>query len=444
MRDEHARRHTGISSSYKVEIVGRRGGRRQAVVYGAAMLGPDGHVEGIIATFSDVTAIGQLEHALGQSQKMEAIGQLAAGVAHDFNNLLVPILGYSEMLIADGPTAAPAEELRAIRAAALHAKELTTQLLIFARKRTLEMRPLAVAEEVRGFATMLRRMLREDIALDLQVPDGVPSIRADVTQIRQILLNLAANAQDAMPRGGTLHVSVQPVVVTGESPRDGDAVAPGPYVELRVQDTGTGMDEATRLRVFEPFFTTKPAGSGTGLGLAMVYGCVRMHGGHIRCESQPGQGTAFVMRFPAVDAGAVVTPRAGAPTGTRAPAVILVAEDQKPVRALLRRVLEAEGHQVILAEDGVEALARAAGHPGTIDLLVSDVIMPNMGGFELLAALRAERPNIKALFLSGYPGDDEGRLRGQRARFLSKPFQVDVLKQVVGEVLGETSLDTER
>ena len=328
------------------------------MVNGAAVLQPNGEVRGLIGTFSDVSEVRRLEQALGQSQKLEAIGQLAAGVAHDFNNLLIPILGYSEMAIEELGDSSIAEDLLAVQQAGQQAKELTSQLLAFARKQALDMKPLALGSQVSGFAPVLRRMLRENVTLDMSIEQDSRLIQADATQIRQVLLNLISNAQDAMPDGGKLTIRVR-LVVLGEDPSYGDqSLAPGAYLELSVTDSGVGIDAATQARIFEPFFTTKSAEAGTGLGLAMVYGCVRQHGGRIRCTSLPGCGTTFTLLFPTLEStesDAVPAPSA-APPSKPSDAVLLV-EDQEAVRRLVARVLTSEGYEVVQACDGREALA---------------------------------------------------------------------------------------
>ena len=434
MRREHAKRGSGAPSSYQVEILGRRGGVRQVMVNGAPLLDEKGQVLGLIGTFSDVSEMQRLEQALSQSQKLEAIGQLAAGVAHDFNNLLIPILGYSEMAIDSLGEGAIADDLRAVIQAGQQAKELTTQLLAFARKQTLDMQPLALGSQVRGFLPVLRRMLRENITLELALDDEARLIRADGTQIRQVLLNLTSNAQDAMPEGGKLSIGLRTLVVGAEGAHAAPPVAPGVYLELRVTDSGQGIDAATQARIFEPFFTTKGAEAGTGLGLAMVYGCIRQHGGQIRCTSKLGAGTTFVMLFPVLEhAEPAASPLLSAPPPRGASDMILLVEDQEAVRRLVARVLAGEGYEVVQAADGHEALERASNLGKSVGLLVSDVIMPNMGGYELLSRLRQQNAAIRALFLSGY-SDDVGA-REPSAHFLPKPFAVDALKRVVRQVL---------
>lgn len=436
MRREHAKRSGGTSSSYHVEIRGRRGGVRQVMVNGAPVQGDTGEVLGLIGTFSDVTEMQRLQHALSQSQKLEAIGQLAAGVAHDFNNLLIPILGYSEMAIETLGEGGGVEDLRAVLQAGQQAKELTTQLLAFARKQALDMRPLALGKQVQSFAPVLRRMLRENVTFELTIDDGARLIYADGTLIRQVLLNLTSNAQDAMPDGGKLSIAVRTVVLGAEDDLGGDPISPGAYVELRVTDSGLGMDVATQARIFEPFFTTKGAEAGTGLGLAMVYGCIRQHGGQIRCASVLGTGTTFTALFGALDQDELVdTPIASRPPARDSSDTILLVEDQEAVRRLVARILASEGYRVVQAADGHEALERATTLGQTIGLLVSDVIMPNMGGYELLARLRLQNPGIRALFLSGYAEDSASHRREPDAHFLPKPFAVDALKRFVRQVL---------
>ncbi len=436
MQREHDKRGAGLPSSYQVELLGRRGGRRQVVVNGAPIFSPSGELLGIIGTFSDVSEVRRLEQALGQAQKLEAIGQLAAGVAHDFNNLLVPILGYSELAIEALGDSSIAEDLAAVQQAGQQAKELTSQLLAFARKQALDMRALGLGAQVSGFAPVLRRMLRENVTLDVCIEEGTRMIQADATQIRQVLLNLTSNAQDAMPDGGNLRIGVRTVVLGSEAAHAETTLAPGAYVELSVADSGVGMDAQTQERIFEPFFTTKPAEVGTGLGLAMVYGCVRQHGGRIDCQSVLGGGTTFSLLFPALGTAEEqpsLVPSAPPPHGRRE--VILLVEDQEAVRRLVARVLTAEGYEVLEAADGREALEQALRRAEPIRLLVSDVIMPHMGGHELLTKLRAKSPDIRALFVSGYPQQAGAASTELDAHFLPKPFAVDAFKRAVRNAL---------
>jgi PAS domain S-box-containing protein len=388
-----------------------------------------GAVAGTIATVEDVSERVALADQLRQAQKMEAVGQLAGGVAHDFNNLLTVIRTYSEFLLEQLEEGSP---LRAdtieIQKAAGRAASLTRQLLAFSRKQALDPRSIDVNEIVRGMEPMLRRLIGEDIRIDLRLASTLGAVKADAGQLEQVVLNLAVNARDAMPRGGTLTIETAEEQQT-EAMRGGHGVIPGPYVSLLVRDSGCGMDRATRARVFEPFFTTKEQGRGTGLGLSTVYGIVKQADGYIWCDSTEGVGTSFTVLFPQLPAE---TDAASAPDEQaldRGAGVVLVTEDEDPIRALSRRILEREGYTVLEARDGREAIRVAAGYPGRIDLLISDVVMPNVGGRELFSHLRLLRPDLRVLFVSGYTDDDILRrgLSDPGSAFLQKPFTARAL-----------------
>jgi two-component system, cell cycle sensor histidine kinase and response regulator CckA len=355
---------------------------------------------------------------------MEAVGQLAGGVAHDFNNLLTVIRTYSEFLLeqldAESPLRADTIE---IQKAAGRAASLTRQLLAFSRKQALDPRSIDVNEIVRGMEPMLRRLLGEDIRIDLHPAPALGAVKADAGQLEQVVMNLAVNARDAMPQGGVLTIETALVQLT-EAVRSGHGVIPGPYVSLVVRDTGMGMDRATRARVFEPFYTTKEQGRGTGLGLSTVYGIVKQSEGYIWCESTEGVGTTFTVLLPQVPEETSASDEPTEQVPDRGSGVVLVTEDEDPIRALSRRILEREGYTVLEARDGREAIRVAAGYPGPIELLITDLVMPNVGGTELFAHLRLLRPDLRVLFVSGYTDDDIVRrgLGDSCSAFLQKPF----------------------
>jgi PAS domain S-box-containing protein len=385
------------------------------------------------------------EEQLRQSQKMEAVGQLAGGIAHDFNNLLTAITGYSELTLrrlqAEDPLYRNVTE---IKKAGERAASLTRQLLAFSRKQVLQPKVLALNSIISEVEKMLSRLIGEDIELRTVLEPQLGSIKADPGQIEQVLLNLAVNARDAMPHGGKLTIETGNVYLDGEYAKQHIAVNPGHYVMLAVSDSGTGMDEKTQARIFEPFFTTKEAGKGTGLGLSTVYGIVKQSGGNIWVYSEVGRGTSFKVYLPHVDEGAQEYKRSAEPEDAlQGTEMILLAEDEEMVRKLAREVLEMYGYKVLEAANGGAALLICERHQEPIDLLITDVIMPEMGGRELADRLSQLRPEMKVLYMSGYTDNaivhqgvlDEG------ANFIQKPFSPQTLASKVREVLGETKRD---
>jgi PAS domain S-box-containing protein len=381
----------------------------------------------------------RLEAQLRQSQKMEAVGRLAGGIAHDFNNLLTVITGYAELLLARLPAADPNREAVAeIQKAGGRAAALTRQLLAFSRRQVVEPRVLQLNALVADTEKMLRRLIGEHVLLSTSLDPAAGPVRADPGQLEQVLINLAVNARDAMPGGGRLTVETRAVTVGDEFRRDRPDVPAGEYVRLTVTDTGTGMDAATQARMFEPFFTTKPVGQGTGLGLATVHGIVQQAGGHVAVTSAVGRGTAVAVYLQRVadppTAGKSHPVLPALPGGAE---TVLLVEDETAVRALGRQVLEGYGYTVLEAADGRVALAVATAHPGPIHLLISDVVMPHVGGRELAERLTATRPGCKLLLLSGYTDDAVVRHGVQAAEvaFLQKPFSPTALVRKVREVL---------
>jgi two-component system, cell cycle sensor histidine kinase and response regulator CckA len=387
----------------------------------------------------DITQRKSLEAQLLQAQKMEAVGQLAGGVAHDFNNLLTVILGSAELLLASlGRNHPDREEAEEIRKAALRAADLTRQLLAFSRQQVLAPQVLDLNEAVANMDQILRRVIGEDIDLLTAPSRDLRAVRADPSQLEQVVMNLAVNARDAMPNGGKLTIETANVELDDAYAREHGAVKPGYYVMLAVSDTGVGMDAETRARIFEPFFTTKPKGKGTGLGLATVYGIVKQSGGFIWVYSELGRGTTFKIYLPRVE-GAAVPARPTPPStpSRRGSETILLVEDQEEVRRLARRVLETLGYTVLVAASGAEALQLAGAHAGPIHLLVTDVIMPGMSGREVGLLLAPARPETKVLYVSGYANESivhHGVLEPGIA-FLQKPFTVEALGRKVREVL---------
>jgi PAS domain S-box-containing protein len=395
----------------------------------------NGNVTNYVGVLSDVTNRRLLEAQLRQSQKMESFGQLAGGVAHDFNNLLTVIFGCGELLIdnlAEDP--ASLELARQILTAAEHAASLTRQLLAFSRQSVVDPKILNLNHIIHDTIKMLRRLIGEDIRLNTNLDPHLSPIRADAGHITQVLLNLAVNARDAMPRGGTLTVTTR----NTHSPASASQPAPtGRYILLEVSDTGTGMPPEVLARIFEPFYTTKGIRKGTGLGLAVVHGIVQQCGGTIHCESSPQRGTTFTLCLPAADAQpeAPGTPARGTtPQGSE---TILITEDEETVRQLAETSLRRNGYNVLSASSGPQALAAAHAYKGDIHLLITDVIMPEMGGWDLMQQLRTQIPHLKVLFVSGYTDDAvlrQGVLQ-QNVDFLQKPFSPNTLLQKVRSVL---------
>jgi two-component system, cell cycle sensor histidine kinase and response regulator CckA len=403
-----------------------------------------GNVVGVLGIGMDLTEQRNLEHQLRQAQKMEAVGQLAGGIAHDFNNLLTVINGYCSVLLAEEGLGAQVKGcLNEVQKAGDRAAGLTRQLLAFSRKELARPRLLDLNETVANVKMMLRRLIGEDIRLSTRLDRGLGCVCADPGQLEQVLVNLVVNARDAMPAGGELSIETRAVTVGPE----GAAVpelAPGRYARLTARDTGCGMDVRTLARAFEPFFTTKEVGKGSGLGLATVYGIVKQSGGHVAATSAVGKGTTFDVYLPIVRG----TPAPGhLGDGEEVPSVavpagketVLLAEDEDGLRALARRVLQAKGYTVLEANNGEEALRLAERSGGTIDLLVTDVVMPHTGGRAAAEALTSRYPSVKVLYMSGYTDDEilrNGVLRSDHC-FLSKPFSPDELLHKVREVLDD-------
>ena len=393
----------------------------------------------ILSINRDITERKRLEEQFRQSQKLEAIGQLAGGVAHDFNNLLGVIIGYSDLLLDSyGPEDPPRKKVEKIRKAADSAVSITRQLLAVGRKQVLETKVLDLNAVVTEMGRMLRRLIGEDIELVIAPSPELGRVEADPGQIEQIIMNLVVNARDAMPRGGRLIIGTGNAELDGAYRKQRPEVQPGPYVMLEVSDTGVGMDAEIQARIFEPFFTTKEKGKGTGLGLATVYGIVKQSGGYIWVYSEPGEGTTFKVYLPRVEA-AVVAFRSGAVREklARASGTVLLVEDAEPLRTLARELLEGCGYTVLEAKDGAEAMEVAGQHAEPIHLLLTDVVMPGMSGPELAERLTPGRPGMKVLYVSGYTNEAVNHRLPMKEgmAFLQKPFTRQALASKVRELL---------
>jgi len=405
---------------------------------GLNLLG-DPEVDGVVVTVRDVTERHDISERLAQSERLEAIGQLAGGIAHDFNNVLLVIRGYSGVLrsaLADSEHIGDIDE---IAHAADRAAELTRQLLAFARRQVLQPVLVDLREIVCGIETLLRRSVSETIETDLQLDDDLPPVLADAAQMEQVLMNLVVNSRDAMPDGGRLSISIAPVRLERDA-RVSPLVPEGAYVALSVVDTGTGIEPQHLPRIFEPFFTTK-VGVGTGLGLSTVYGIVAQSGGAIEVAAPPGGGTRITVYLPAaageVDAEASEAAELRLPVGSER---ILLVEDEDPVRDLVSRVLQAAGYDVLAAARPSEAQRLVAEHE--FDLLVTDVVMPEMSGYDLASRVHLAQPGVQTLFISGYAHKALGEAsETPQGELLRKPFSPEELTRAVRAILDGETLD---
>ncbi len=427
--------------SFKSELVPRKGPRIPVDVH-ARVLVSDGEIVGVTSIGRDLSERDRLETELRQAQKMEAVGRLATGIAHDFNNLITVLLGYSDELIDSVPQDSDWQRsAQEIRRAAERASGLTQQLLSFGRRHTAVHQTADLNLMVANMADLVRRLIGPEIRLDVVLAPDLRSVHADATQIGQVLMNLVVNARDAMPGGGTLHVETANVDLGA----DNLEVIPGPHVMLIVRDTGVGMSADVRKRMFEPFFTTKDTGQGTGLGLSMVQAIVRQSGGHVTIDSTPGEGSTFRVYFPKSHERVVLAPAAIAPPGTSAvkgEGVVLLAEDDPSVRRLVITELARRGFTVLDAGDGRAALELLQKHLDRVDVLVTDVVMPNMNGADLAKAAEKLRPGLKVLFISGHPERaGQGLARTGVTNLLMKPFTADVLAAKIKNLIQGTSID---
>jgi PAS domain S-box-containing protein len=411
----------------EVEVTGARGG--VPCLYAVSVFpipGEGGELDASAIMVRDVTESRRLAEQLAQAQRLESLGRLAGGIAHDFNNLLAVISGYADVVAREVEDATATHAVREIERASRRAADLTSQLLAFSRRRPGAPRPVDVAATVRGLRSMLERLLGADVELIVAVDQDLPPVVADRAQLEQVVVNLAINARDAMPGGGTLRIEVESVVLEGDRPHAHLGLDPGCYVAIAVTDTGAGIPPELIDHVFEPFFTTKEVGQGTGLGLASVHGSVAQAGGHVLVESAPGAGSTFLVYLPAGSRDAPPARTAQPVSGPTAggPETILLCEDEEALRALLERMLTRAGYRVVAAAEPAGARARAAELEGAYDAVVTDVVMPGGSGLELAETLRARYGVRPLLFISGYNAETVDRAASlpPGSAFLEKPF----------------------
>jgi len=412
-------------------------GQRWFQFRGRVVTNEDGEPARVVGVVTDVTERRLLELQLRQSQKMEALGQLAGGVAHDFNNLLTAIMGYGRFALETAGDDAQRQDLEEIVKAASRAAALTKQLLAFSRRHIVETVVLDLNLLIVDMVTMLRRMIGENIELATTLASGLSHVRADSSQLEQVVMNLVINARDACGSGGHIRLVTEAVDVDAALAARTPGLSRGGYVTLSVIDNGIGMSEETKAKLFEPFFTTKPRGQGTGLGLATVYGIVAQSGGAIRVESKLGVGSTFIVYLPREQEFAQSAGRALESTVATSSQTVLLVEDEQAVRELVRIILERAGHRVVEAATPEEALERFNAME-SVDLLLTDVVMPAMSGFDLFHALVKRQPSLRVLFISGYTdyATFEPTIADKGGAFLEKPFSAEALMGKVREVLG--------
>jgi len=425
--------HRGVDSVW----VCRNGGEIQVRMSGRVVCDPRGNVSHLDVFAENITEKKQLEAELSQAQKMQAVGQLAGGVAHDFNNLLTVIIGQTELLLS---TAEGDERgrLAEVSKAAQEAASLTRQLLALSRRQMLQVRTVNLNAVIGNMVAMLARVIQEDVQVFFLPGKELGNVNVDPNEMQRVLLNLAVNAQDAMPNGGQLTIQTANVHVEQQGLQQTDGIEAGEYVQVMFRDTGIGMSPEVQARAFEPFFTTKGVGKGTGLGLPVVYGIVKQSGGHIHLESRTGVGTTFWIHLPRVAAAVSPVPEPGLNESlARGSETILIAEDDEGIRTLVSRTLEELGYRVLTAPNGAEAIRVANEHRGGIQLLLTDLVMPVMGGSELATSLRSASPGLKVVFITGHAGHSivgkDLELTG--AGLLQKPFSMNLLAERVRAVL---------
>ena len=443
----------GEFSADEEVMIETAGGEQKTILNSATpLLDDSGEIIGAVNISQDVTATkaaeatrARLEEQVHRAQKMEAVGRLAGGIAHDFNNLLTGILSYSELILQELRAADPIRaDVEQIRDAGQRAANLTRHLLAFSRRQLLQPRVFSPNALLTELEPMLGRLAGPAVTIETELDPSLGNVSVDPTRLEQVLVNLVVNATEAMPAGGHIRIS-SANWREEEAPGRGGGAGSQEYVSVWVSDTGIGMDAATQSRIFEPFFTTKPAGSGIGLGLSTTYGIVEQSGGHITVESVPGEGTTFGIHFPRYE-GAAETPEPERPRAPGGKETLLLVEDEAPVRDSVRRLLEWHGYTVIEARNGADALQIYDGDEQEIDLVLTDLVMPGMGGHELVEQLRARRPDLRVVFMSGYadkPMTSNGAVR-QGTAYVEKPFTVELLMQRLREVLDQKNVNGER
>jgi len=436
--DGRVRSQAGEDVVYETQRRRKDGSLVDVLRSSAAIFDPQGELAGTMAILVDITERKQLEEQLRQAVKMEGIGRLAGGIAHDFNNLLTVIGGRSYILLSQLPAGhAMRRDLLLIQQTGDRAAALTRQLLAFSRKQMLAPAVIDLNEIVSGMRALLERVLGEDVDLIMDLDPSLGHVSADPGQLEQVILNMAVNARDAMPEGGQLTLETRHLDVDPPYARQKVELAPGPYEVLSISDTGVGMDAATVARVFEPFFTTKAVGKGTGLGLATAYGIVKQSGGHITVHSEPGSGATFRIYLPRTESSESASLAVEETAARRGTEVVLLAEDDINLRALTRDILASNGYTVLESQDVEDALRIAERQDGTIQLLLTDVVMPRMSGRVLAEAVKRFRPDVKVLYMSGYTDNaivHHGVLDPGTA-LLQKPFSPAALARKVREVL---------
>lgn len=434
-----------VVKAFPLEVSRRDGIRLSTIVHARVVTDAEGKVQYYEGTQEDITARERLQAQLEHAQKMEAVGRLAGGVAHDFNNILNVIYGYSDLALEKVDTDHPVlRDITKIKDAATRATRLTKQLLVFSRQQAVQPAVLDLNKLISGWSQMLERLVGEDINIFFQPGDRLGLVLADHGHIEQILMNLAVNARDAMPLGGSIKIATGNVNLDKKYAKQHPPVVPGPYVMLSFSDTGHGIDKQLLPKIFEPFFTTKESGKGTGLGLATVYGIVKQSGGNIWVYSEPGIGTTFKIYFPRVDLKEALTAAVVKTAAKGGNETILLVEDDVDIRELVAAMLKAAGYKVVKANSPLAALEAARTSTANIDLLLADIIMPEMSGVELCERVRVSRPEIKRLYMTGYPGAElssRGLLESD-AVILEKPFDEDDLLASVRAVLDRKDLGT--